>query len=301
MHQNLFSPETNLLQPSYDLAQLARVLLPPYGGYNKCFFIEKTVSTNLDLIDLAKNNPPNWPDLSVYFTQHQTNGIGRFARKWESPPHTNIAVSLCLKPYLQNKFVNMEQIFSWISLLAGIALVDCLRNLQVDNVWLKWPNDVLCIHKNGEEFKLAGILSHLTEDISGEKFLVVGVGINVNTTQLQLGDLAATSLFLENSVTKNIQTVLLAYLRAFLLRYRSLVSSKETLKNSVLLQDFRSYCVTLGRKIVVEFPNKLFLQAQAIDVDDFGCLLLLLEDGSYKKISAGDVMHVLAADNEKGL
>ncbi|MHB1241711.1 MAG: biotin--[acetyl-CoA-carboxylase] ligase, partial [Gammaproteobacteria bacterium] len=61
-----------------------------------------------------------------------------------------------------------------LSLAVGVALVGALRDVGVDSVELKWPNDVVCGGR-----KLAGILLDLAGESSGPCSAVIGVGVNV--------------------------------------------------------------------------------------------------------------------------
>ena len=75
---------------------------------------------------------------------------------------------------------------------------------------LKWPNDLLAVDGR----KLAGILAESTGTA-----VVVGVGLNVNTTAEELPD-TGTSLVRVLGTTVDRGPVLLAFLRAVERRYR---------------------------------------------------------------------------------
>jgi BirA family biotin operon repressor/biotin-[acetyl-CoA-carboxylase] ligase len=85
---------------------------------------------------------------------HQTQGRGRRARRWETPPGTALLASFVLQPG------------PLLSLAAGVAAASaCGRNVS-----LKWPNDLLL-----EGRKLGGVLV----EVHGGK-AIVGIGINLS-------------------------------------------------------------------------------------------------------------------------
>ena len=60
-------------------------------------FLKETVSTNLDLKELAKNGADEG---TVIVADSQTGGRGRYDRKFHSPKSSGIYMSILLKPLL---------------------------------------------------------------------------------------------------------------------------------------------------------------------------------------------------------
>ena len=101
----------------------------------------------------------------ICICDHQTRGKGRLGKQWHASPGTNLMFSLGWAP--------PGAVSSEVSLVVGVALVDALSKLGIEDVALKWPNDIL--HKGR---KLAGVL--VESRFSGNRAeLVVGVGLNV--------------------------------------------------------------------------------------------------------------------------
>ncbi len=108
--------------------------------------------------------------ITACFAEYQTAGRGRRGRQWISPFASNIYLSLRLS-------INSGLgAFEGISLAVGVALARALTELGVNDVQLKWPNDVLWSGK-----KLGGILIEVVGDPSGVCHLVVGLGLNLKT------------------------------------------------------------------------------------------------------------------------
>ena len=95
----------------------------------------------------------------------QTKGRGRQGKEWSSPPG-NISFSIA---YLEDS----SEIP--ISLIAGvISKLAISKALNVDEIKLKWPNDL--IYKNK---KIGGIL--VEKEIKGIYYkTIVGIGINLS-------------------------------------------------------------------------------------------------------------------------
>jgi|AntRauTorckE6833_2_1112554.scaffolds.fasta_scaffold12284_4 BirA family biotin operon repressor/biotin-[acetyl-CoA-carboxylase] ligase len=137
---------------------------------------EQVSSTNDALRELAEKG---MAEGLVMVTDDQTAGRGRRGAKWISPKGESLAFSVLLRPTEAKAF------WSRLSLIAGLAVAEALEK-YVPLAEIKWPNDVLIGGK-----KIAGILVE-----AGRDYVIVGIGINVNTTGFPPG-LAATSLAIE--------------------------------------------------------------------------------------------------------
>ncbi|MGE0624652.1 MAG: biotin--[acetyl-CoA-carboxylase] ligase [Pseudomonadales bacterium] len=102
----------------------------------------------------------------VRLAELQLQGRGRRGRGWVSPYANNLALSLGARVPQPT-----EQL-GGLSLCIGLAVADRLKTLDVPEVSLKWPNDVLVAGR-----KIAGILIELHRAGSGSE-IVVGVGVN---------------------------------------------------------------------------------------------------------------------------
>ncbi len=111
----------------------------------------------------------------VITAEQQTAGRGRRGRNWVSPYGSNIYLSVVWR------FDNGVSSLDGLSLATGVTIVAALEELGIQQLNLKWPNDVL---HNGR--KLAGVLIELTGDASGPCHIALGIGLNVrmpNSTQ----------------------------------------------------------------------------------------------------------------------
>ncbi len=115
---------------------------------------------------------------SLYLAEQQTAGRGRRGRSWASPFASNLYFSLTWQ------FNNGAAALEGLSLAVGIALIRGLKQLGIDDVQVKWPNDLLWRGK-----KLAGVLLEMSGDAAGECFVVIGVGINVRMPEAAAEDI----------------------------------------------------------------------------------------------------------------
>ncbi|HEX6662328.1 MAG TPA: biotin--[acetyl-CoA-carboxylase] ligase [Gaiellaceae bacterium] len=121
---------------------------------------------------------------AVAVAEEQTEGRGRLGRVWQTPAGTGVLVSVLLRPAVP------PPALPGLTLVAGRAVADAIREVAGLEPVIKLPNDVLL---NGR--KVAGILAE-----SSDGRVVLGVGVNANQSAEQLpGDAQteATSLAIE--------------------------------------------------------------------------------------------------------
>jgi BirA family transcriptional regulator, biotin operon repressor / biotin---[acetyl-CoA-carboxylase] ligase len=188
--------------------------------------------------------------------------------------------------------------WSWLGLLAGLAVVDVLRRSCGLPAELKWPNDVLVPvgpaagDNHGPRLgKVCGILAEVADGSA----VIVGAGLNVSQQSDELPVPTATSLRLAGSATLDRDTVLRAYLRAFSVRYAGWRAVAGDPRASGAAAGYRAACGTIGQRVRVLRPGADDLVGLADGVDDDGRLLLLADgSGAPQPLAAGDVVHVRA-------
>ena len=125
-------------------------------------------STNTAAMEAAAAGEPEG---SVFFAEEQTAGRGRGSNTWESAPSVGIYCSVVLRPQLAPADALL------LSLIAGIAVAEAVEQTTGLHPDLRWPNDVLI-----EERKFCGILTEMNAEATRVRYVVVGIGINVNHT-----------------------------------------------------------------------------------------------------------------------
>lgn len=141
--------------------------------------LSATESTNSFLRNLLREKNPE--DLTVVTTRHQTRGRGQMGTTWQSEPDKNLTFSV----YKQMECLQVHQQF-YISMAVSLAIHRALTRLQVPNLAIKWPNDIL----SGNS-KICGILIENIIQQSNLVAAIVGIGLNVN--QLEFDGLQSVS------------------------------------------------------------------------------------------------------------
>jgi BirA family transcriptional regulator, biotin operon repressor / biotin---[acetyl-CoA-carboxylase] ligase len=143
-------------------------IIEALGTMAKLFNVEicdTSPSTNTVLMERAVVGAPSGTVLAAEF---QSDGRGRRGRSWFAPLCGGVTFSLLWR------FNQGASRLSCLSLAVGVAVARTLRDLGLNDVQLKWPNDIL--HRF---HKLGGILIELTGDVLGPTFAVIGIGVNV--------------------------------------------------------------------------------------------------------------------------
>ena len=130
---------------------------------------QETTSTNDVIEKLARDGVKEGV---VVFAESQTKGRGRLGRRWLSPAKRGLWFSVLLRPDLRPQEVTRLTVASATALRRAIELQTGLKPE------IKWPNDILI---SGS--KVAGILTELSAELDRIKYLILGIGVNVNLTR----------------------------------------------------------------------------------------------------------------------
>lgn len=215
------------------------------------------------------------PEGAVIVAEGQTKGRGRLGRSWASPKHKGIYLSLILRPKL------LPQETPCLTLLAGVSVCEAIKDLTDLNANIKWPNDIFINDK-----KLGGILTELSAETDMVRFIVIGIGINVNTDKSAL-PLHATSLKEE----KEEPVSRVALLRQILKRLEQNYNCFKKQGFHPTIEKWRAFSSTLGERVKVTC-QKEHIEGEAVDIDVDGGLLIRKDSGFIEKVMAGDVVKV---------
>jgi BirA family transcriptional regulator, biotin operon repressor / biotin---[acetyl-CoA-carboxylase] ligase len=234
---------------------------------------EETHSTNDIAEKLARDGVAEGV---VVFAESQTGGRGRLGRKWLSPPRKGLWFTVLLRPDLR------PQAATQLTVVAATALVRAIESVTGLKPEIKWPNDILIRGK-----KVAGVLTELNAELDHIKYLLLGIGIDVNLTASDFpADLRkiATSLKIESG-----QSFRRADLAAALLC--ELDGDYERIRKdefAAVADEWQARCVTLGRRVTLHVGERaLHGRAEALDAD--GALLLRTDHGHLERVIGGDV------------
>lgn len=267
---------TDLDRPPLSARALAAGLTGDGALWRDVRVVERTGSTNDDVAAAAREGVPEG---LVLVAESQVSGHGRLGRSWVSPPRAGLTFSALLRP---GDAVPPSR-WSWLPLLAGLALHRAVVRLAAVDAWLKWPNDLLL---GADRRKAAGLL--LRADAGAA---VVGIGLNVSTSPAELPTPAATSLAVEGADCTDRDPLLRGVLRQLGEDYLSWRSVGGDPDASGLRAGYTAVCDTVGRQVRVALPRGGELAGLAVGVDDDGGLLVRDAAGE-RSVTAGDVVSV---------
>ncbi len=209
---------------------------------------------------VLKASTPRHGDVIV--AEYQSAGRGRLDRKFES----QIGTGLLFSAFVQPKRNKAD--WGFIPLLIGLSVAEVLGI----EFFTKWPNDIL-----SDLGKVGGILC----ETYGEGVLI-GIGINVSTTQEQLPVPTATSIFLTTGSAPDRNVLLSAILREIAFNLEQWQDGEE------LIEDYLDSSATIGKQVSVDLPDGSTMVGTATGISMSG--ELMLDSGVI--ISVGDILHL---------
>jgi BirA family biotin operon repressor/biotin-[acetyl-CoA-carboxylase] ligase len=240
-------------------------------GKRQIVYFNETDSTNTRAKDLAIKGAPEG---TLIVSEKQTKGRGRKGRNWFSPSRGGIYTSLILRPRIPpNEAPKM-------TLLTAVAVAETLHSLTQLKANIKWPNDILI---NGK--KIAGILTEISTEMDAIDYIVVGLGMNVNTHNFP-DDIheKATSIFIETGKPFPRVKLIREYIQWHEKYYEIFIKTGF----EPILKRWKELSNILGRKIIVEMIDRKYI-GEVQDIDGDGTLILKDNSGKYHRISSGDV------------
>ena len=197
----------------------------------------KIGSTNTAAMAAAGEGAPQG---SIFLAEEQTAGRGRGSNSWISERSTGIYCSVILRPPLPPSDVLVISLAAGLAVQAAIQQVD--PNVAPD---LKWPNDLLIEGK-----KVCGILTEMNSEATQVRYIVVGIGINVNQASFP-PELGATSLRMVTGSEWSRVEVAAALLKSLDREYRSLLESPDAMQ-SITRRFVERSSWAYGKKVRIE-------------------------------------------------
>ncbi len=210
---------------------------------------------------------------SFVIAEAQTNGRGRFDRKFHSPEGGGIYMSVLLKPELSAEDAVL------ITAAAAVAVSEACEALSGRKAMIKWVNDIYIDRK-----KVCGILTEGSIKPDGcFAWAVLGIGINAfppkGGFESDIKDIAGAVFDKEE---KDIRCRLAAeVLNRFFEYYKNL-------GEKTFLQKYREKSFVKGKAVRV-IRNGEQINATALDIDDKCRLLVEYEDSRREYISSGEI------------
>ena len=193
----------------------------------------------------------------------------------------------------------------------ALAVTDSTRALDIEQVNIKWPNDLVCdsepvsepVSETASEasaigaerapsyFKLGGILAELHQIPGVGECALLGLGLNVNWPELP-PELVGIASSLNRIVGHEIdrEQLLIELLTSLDAKWLPELQN-PTGDHSLLFRTYRERSATIGTRVRVELPQgELVGMATGIAAD--GALLLCDDSGHDHVVTVGDVVHL---------
>ncbi len=254
----------------------------------KVVFYDEVDSTN----NVAKQAAEDGEESGTLFvTEHQTAGRGRRGKTWVSPAGSEIFMTLLLRPEINPAAAPMLTIIAAMAVAYALNdIVKYISNPIVKNIsksgipvecFIKWPNDIVM-----GNHKICGILTEMSAEPDWTNYVVIGIGINVNTEQFddEVNGIA-TSIYRQTGVKVKRSTIIVHFIKHFSQMYTKFI---ETCDLSAFIEDYNTLLINCGRQVQIH-ENNCSYTALAQGIDKFGRLIVEKEDGQKTEIMAGEV------------
>ncbi|HWI57998.1 MAG TPA: biotin--[acetyl-CoA-carboxylase] ligase [Bacillota bacterium] len=234
---------------------------------------QETTSTNDVVEKLARDGVKEG---AVVFAESQTRGRGRLGRKWISPAAKGLWFSVLLRPQLRPLETTRLTVASATALRRAIANQTGLQPT------IKWPNDILV-----NDRKVAGILTELNAELDQIKYILLGIGVDVNLSPAELPEeVRARATSLRAELGRSIPRAELAVaILAELDRDYTRITSGDF---AAVADEWEDHCATLGHEVVIRMGQRQ-IRGRAEALSEEGALLLRTEHGHLERIVGGDV------------
>lgn len=224
--------------------------------------LSATDSTNDYLKQLHKEK--SLDNYTIVTTLSQTNGKGQMGTHWVSQEGKNLTFSVLLK----NISTIQNSIFDY-NVAVAVSIVQVLQALELPNLNIKWPNDILSENK-----KVGGILIENSVKADGTIDSIIGIGLNVN--QDDFSDLPmASSLKNVADKTFDLDELLLQLVYQIETNLNQISSHKET-----YWKIYIKYLFKINVPMAFEDQHQSRFMGIITGVTDEGKLSVMLEDDS---------------------
>ncbi|MDD1715656.1 MAG: biotin--[acetyl-CoA-carboxylase] ligase [Methanolinea sp.] len=268
-------------QEGYRLKKSSNRLLPyevhkklrtTFIGYMMRYY-ENTTSTNWVGKQLIKEQDAEKLHGLVVIAEQQTGGIGRLGRSWVSPKG-GIWATIVLKPKIP-----IDRVFM-ITMAGSIAIARAIRKEFDLGALIKWPNDIYL-----GDGKVAGLLLELSAEADQIHSCLLGIGVDVNVSPQDLSAIpnAVTSISAEIGHDVDRASLLARILKEFESRYLLLESGEY----ESIVREWKSLSCTLEHRVRINTLRTTF-EGDAIDIDEYGALIIRKDNGKIERVIAGD-------------
>jgi BirA family transcriptional regulator, biotin operon repressor / biotin---[acetyl-CoA-carboxylase] ligase len=236
-------------------------------------YYDEIDSTNVEAKELAMSGAPEG---TVVIAECQRAGRGRLGRRWTSPAGKGLLFSVILRPSLPMSQAHM------LTIVAAVATARGIEGQTDAQVRIKWPNDLFL----GDR-KAGGILMEVAGEQDVVEWVIVGIGLNVNTEYTELPvALRRSAVSLKMATGKAVDRSEL--LGRILLSLETAYGEAQKYGFDRALSEFRQRDYLLKRSVSVQTREGAVI-GEATGIDNQGALLVQLPHRHVRRFHAGDV------------
>jgi BirA family biotin operon repressor/biotin-[acetyl-CoA-carboxylase] ligase len=241
----------------------------------------------VDVVDSTNRRLLDWGDPvtlhgQVCIAEYQSDGRGRRGRPWFGLGYQDLALSLAWK--MKQDAAELPA----VSLVAGLAVCDCLKDIGLSGVCLKWPNDVM-----SPVGKLAGVLVETKSMELGYLHVVIGIGINIHSDSVVKAKVKQPITDLGSMIGSNPDRTLLS--ANLLSRLSSELEKMDQFGFSDYAEKWNKRDAYMGRAVIGMIGNQK-IQGEGLGVDDSGAYRVRDDYGCTHRLISGEVRLRLVAD-----
>lgn len=235
----------------------------------KLLSLETIDSTNSEAKRLALSDPSS---NIVILSEEQTQGRGRYGRKWESPKG-NLLMSILMQ--VSCDWMKAAE----LSFVIGLAVYESItsiakkHNIQLP-IYLKWPNDIFI-----QDNKIGGILLESLTD-NNKQWLVIGLGLNIEHAS-NMSTSSSLSLF---KINTNINEALNMIMNSFE-HYKELWE-KDGFSSIRAL--WLKHAYKLGQTVTISNINPP-ISGTFESINAYGAIEIRTPSGEIKTVSTGEM------------
>lgn len=255
--------------------EITRNLKTEIFGKKEIHIFQETDSTNIQAFKLASLGAAEG---TIVITESQTGGKGRLGRKWISPPFKNLYLSIILRPSIPTLTAPR------LTLVTAVALSATLDLLGASEHRIKWPNDILFNNK-----KLSGILTEMKGDCDSIDFIIIGLGINLNSSSIDYPDEIRDSVISLKEIT-GIEIDRVKFLNIFLFKFEKYYSDFLAGRFPEILDKWILKSAIINQKIKVSNYNEVFTGV-VTEVTNDGNLLVRTDNNTFL-VNSGDINYL---------
>jgi len=248
-------------------------LLEDIDFITQLIYEDLTGSTNSDAKKLADNGAAEG---TIIIAEDQLKGKGSNGRSWFSHPGTGLYSSLILRPEISLRSSQC------ITILTSVAAAEAIVQSTGIEPTISWHNDLYLKGK-----KVAGVLTELSANMDRIDYVIVGLGINVNTPKgVFSADLKNVATSLSEFARKEFSRIdiLRCYLKYLEKYYKLLLEDRFDL----IIQRWKKMADIMGKEVTICMATRT-ITGRVVDVDGEGVLIIRNERGKLQKVISGEI------------